>query len=132
MRVNVTTYEVKQFPSWTVSAVYEAASHHRFSHEAYVILEWPKDLDFSITDPTYKLDQLARECQRYGVGLATLHPYFNSYRVRLRIDAVPSTPDDEDVEAWLDYVFSRNDETLKKYNERVQVVQKQLIEGLTR
>jgi hypothetical protein len=89
MRVTVTTYEVKQFPNWTVSAVYEAASHHRFSHEAYVILEWPKDLDFSVTDPTYKLDQLARECQRYGVGLATLHPYFNSYRVRPRIDAVP-------------------------------------------
>jgi hypothetical protein len=42
------------------------------------------------------------------------------------------TPDDEDVEAWLDYVFSRNDDTLKKYNERVQIVQKQLIEGLTR
>jgi hypothetical protein len=31
--VTVTTYEVKQFPNWNVSAVYEAASHHRFSHE---------------------------------------------------------------------------------------------------
>jgi hypothetical protein len=93
---------------------------------------WPKDLDFSITDPTYKLDQMARECQRYGVGLGTFHPYFNSYRVRPRIDAVRSTPDDEDVEARLDCVFSRNGETLKQYNERVQVVQKQLIEGLTR
>lgn len=56
MQVTVTTYEVKQFPHWSVDAVYEAASNHRFSHEAYVVLEWPKDLDFSITDPTYKVD----------------------------------------------------------------------------
>ena len=65
-------------------------------------------------------------------GKGTLHPYFNSFRVRSRIDAVPSTPDDEDVEKWLDYVFSRNEEMSNKYKERVQVVQKQLIEGLTR
>lgn len=105
VRVAVTTYEVKQFPRWNVSAVYEAASHHRFSHEAYVVLEWPNGVEFSLTDPTYKLDQIARECQRYGVGLATLHPHYNAYRLRPRLDPVPSTPDDEDVErrGWTTY-----------------------------
>jgi hypothetical protein len=123
---------VKQFPKWTVSAVYEAASHHRFSHEAHVVLEWPKDLEFSVTDPTYKADQIARECQRYGVGLATLHPHYNGYRLFPRIDATPRTPDDEDVDIWLDYVFSRNAEASTRYNERIQIVQKQLIEGFGR
>lgn len=129
MRIAVTTYEVKQFPKWNVSAVYEAASHHRFSHEAYVVLEWPNGVDFSITDPSYKIDQLARECQRYGVGLATLHPHYNSFRLRPRLDPAPSAPDDEDVETWLDYVFSRNADALKQYNERIQIVQRQLVEG---
>jgi hypothetical protein len=79
--VTVTTYEVKQFPRWTTEVVYEAASHHRFSHEAYVVLEWPTEEKFSLTNPTYRLDQLARECRRFGVGLATLEPRYTSYRL---------------------------------------------------
>jgi hypothetical protein len=127
--VTVTTYEVKQFRCWNVSAVFEAAAHHRFSHEAYVVLEWPNGVDFSLTDPTYKLNQIVRECQRFGVGLATLHPYFNSYRLRPRLEPAPSTPDDDDVETWLDYVFSRNATVLKAYNERMQFVQDQFVNG---
>ena len=98
----------------------------------HVVLEWSKDLEFSVTDPTYKADQIARECQRYGVGLATLHPHYNGYRLFRRIDATPRTPDDEDVDIWLDYVFSRNAEASTRYNERIQIVQKQLIEGFGR
>jgi hypothetical protein len=56
-QVTVATYEVKQFPYWNVSSAYEAAAHHRFSHEAYVVLEWPNGVDFSLTDPTHKLDR---------------------------------------------------------------------------
>jgi hypothetical protein len=107
-RVSVTTYEVKQFPNWNVGAVYEAASHHRFAHEVHVVLEWPSEVEFSLTDPTLKLDQIARECQRFGVGLATLHPYYKSFRLRQRLEAKAVTPEDDDVEAWLDYMLSRN------------------------
>lgn len=127
--VTVTTYEVKQFPCWNVSAVYEAAAHHRFSHEAYVVLEWPNGVDFSLTDPTHKLDQIARECQRFGVGLATLHPYYKSYRLWPRLEPSPGTPDDEDVEAWLDYMFSRDAKALKAYNDKMQSVQDKLVNG---
>lgn len=129
MHVTVTTYEVKQFPSWNVSAVYEAAAHHRFSHEAYVVLEWPNGVNFSLTDPTHKIDQIARECQRFGVGLATLHPYYKSYRLWPRLEPSPSTPDDEDVEAWLDYMFSRDATALKAYNDKMQSVQGTLVNG---
>jgi hypothetical protein len=127
VRVSVTTYEVKQFPKWTVSAVYEAASHHRFSHEAFVVLEWPNGIEFSITDPTHKLDQIARECQRYGIGLATLHPYYGSYRLRPRLEPAPVVPDDEDVEIWLDYALSRNQPALDAYNDKMHAVQKDLL-----
>jgi hypothetical protein len=119
MRVVATTYEVKQFPKWDVAAVYEAASHHRFSHEAWVVLEWPNGVEFSLTDPTYKLDQIGRECQRFGVGLATLHPYYSSYRLRPRVDPMPQAPEDGDVEAWLDYVLSRNPDAERDFEERI-------------
>jgi hypothetical protein len=119
VRVTVTTYEVKHFWHWNVGVVFEAASQHRFSHESHVVLEWPNGVEFSLTDPTYKIDQIARECQRFGVGLATLHPHYNSYRLYPRLEPQPSTPDDEDVEAWLDYAFSRNPDALKEFNARI-------------
>jgi hypothetical protein len=124
--VTVTTYEVRQFPRWTTEVVYEAASHHRFSHEAYVILEWPSEEKFSLTDPTYRLDQIVRECRRFGVGLSTLEPYRNSYRLYPRLEATPRIPDDGDVEEWLDYVFSRNTGALKAFDDRMHTVQRQL------
>jgi hypothetical protein len=120
--VTVATYELKQFPRWSVNVVYEAASHRRFSHEAWIVLEWPNGVEFSLTDPTYKLDQIARECQRFGIGLATLHPYYTSHRLRPRLDPLPNNPDDEDVEAWLDYIFSRNAQALRTYNDRIEKV----------
>jgi hypothetical protein len=124
MHVVVTTYEVKQFPRWDVSVVYEAASHHRFSHQALVVLEWPNKENFSLTDPTHKLDQIARECQRSGVGLCTLHPHYSSYRLHPQIDAQPrQPPTDEDVDSWLDYVFSRDSEALSDFNKRASKVQ---------
>jgi hypothetical protein len=130
-RIIVTTYEVKQFPRWTVDVVYEAASHRRFSHEAYVVLEWPNGIEFSLTDPSYKIDQIFRECQRFNVGLATLHPYYNSYRLRERYEAAPNAPKDEDIETWLEYMFERAPSALKVYDDRMRVVQNRLAKGRT-
>jgi len=107
MRIVVTTYEIKQFPRWSVNAVYEAASHYRFAHKAYVVLEWPKNVEFSFQDPKYRLNQLYRECVRHGVGLATLEPYYNSYRMYPHLDPHPLVPQDEAVDSWLDYMFTR-------------------------
>ena len=126
MHVVVTTFEVKQFPYWDVSVVYEAASHHRFAHESHVVLEWPNGVAFSFTDPTFKLDQIVRECQRFGVGLATLHPYFKSYRLYQQLNPKPRLPKDEDVEGWLEYVFSRDEEACEKYKELIANVQRGL------
>jgi predicted transcriptional regulator len=115
-RVSVTTYEVKQFPNWNVSAVYEAASHQRFCHQAYVVLEWPKEIEFSATDPTYKLDQIVRECRRQGVGLATMEAHYHRYILRTKLEPNPPPHRDEDVDEWLEYVFSRNDEAKREFD----------------
>jgi len=114
-RVTVTTYEVKQFPPLDVGAAYEAASHHGFAHEAWVVLEWAAGVEFSLTDSTYRVDQIVEACQRFGLGLATLDPYYKSYRLRARIDPRPQIPDDQEVDAWLDYLLSRKPDAEKAF-----------------
>ncbi len=128
--VSVITYEIKQFPKWNTESVYEAASHRRFAHEAHVLLEWPKEEQFSLTDPTYKIDQIARECQRFGIGLATLHQYHSTLRPKQRIEPIYNIPDNEDIESWLDYIFSRNEKAQNKYDECMRIMQDRLKNGM--
>lgn len=103
----VTTYEVKQWGRWDVNAVFEAASHRRFSHEAIVVLEWPNNEHFSLSDPTFRLDEISRECQRFGVGLQTMRPHYKSHRLHTHIEAVRNSPSTAAVETWLAYIFER-------------------------
>jgi hypothetical protein len=63
--VVITTYELKQWKRWNIDSVFEAASQRRFAHEAYVVLEWPKNED------VVGLEELMSVCARFGVGLIT-------------------------------------------------------------
>ncbi len=122
-RVLLTTFEVKQWASWDVNAVFEAASHARFAHEGVVVLEWP-ERSFSLSDP--RVGQVIRECQRFGIGLATLEPYYTQYRLHTRLDAGRKEPSDTEVEEWLDYALSRNDDAMKRFKEMMNEVDKRL------
>jgi len=109
-RVVVTTFEVKRYPDWDVACVYEAASQKRFAHESYVVLELPRDIPFddAALHPL-RVDQIVRECERFGVGLAVLQPHYKSYKLMQQIETVQVVPADEDVEKWLDYMFLRRE-----------------------
>ncbi|WP_437728183.1 hypothetical protein [Sorangium sp. So ce861] len=111
-RVLLTTYEVKQWGAWDVNAVFEAASHARFAHDGFVVLEWAEKT-FSLSDP--RLDKMVRECQRFGIGLATLGRYYSHYRIHVRLESVSKEPTDSDVEEWLDYALSRRKEALERF-----------------
>lgn len=113
--VIVGTFEVKQWGRWDVGAVFESAAHRRFSHEASVVLEWPNGVDFSLSDTTFKLDELSRECRRFGLGLYTLRPYYASYRLYAHIEPTRHTPSDSAVEAWLEHLFSRLEKEAKRF-----------------
>lgn len=106
-RVVVTTYEVKQWPRWDVDAVFEAASHRRFAHESYVVLEWDPNVVFSLAEPTHRIDRIARECQRFGIGLQTMQRYYSNFRLHTHIEANSSNPAEDGLETWLEYVFER-------------------------
>lgn len=111
--VSLTTFEVKQWGYWDVNAVFEAASHARFAHEGFVVLEWAEKA-FSISDP--RLVHIVRECQRFGIGIATLEQYHTRYRLHVRLDAEVKSPDDSDVEEWLGYALSRRADALERFD----------------
>lgn len=108
--VLVTTYEVKRYGDQSITCVFEAASHASFAHQAYVVLEWLGTFD--ATD--VRIGQLLSECQKFGVGLATLEKHYKSFRLTERLPPVTQRlPLDRDVDEWLQYAFD-HDEAAKK------------------
>jgi hypothetical protein len=122
-RVLLTTFEVKQWGVWDVNAVFEAASHARFAHEGMVVLEWT-EAGFSLSEP--RLGKMVRECQRFGIGLATLEKHYRSYRLHIRLEPVSKEPTDADVEEWLDYALSRRKESLDRFQKLMGESEQQL------
>ena len=122
-RVVLTTFEVKQWGAWDVSAVFEAASHARFAHEGLVVLEWT-DKKFSISDP--RVANIVRECQRFGIGMATLEPFYSQYRVHTHLEPESKRPDDSDVEEWLDYALSRRADARVRFTDLMDQTGKEI------
>lgn len=122
-RTLLISYEAKLWGRWDINAVFEAASHARFAHEGYLVLEWIEK-NFSLDDP--RLDQVVRECRRFGIGLITLEKYYSSYRPHVRLEASRKDPKDNDVEAWLDHALSRRTEAEKRFDEIMAKTAKQL------
>lgn len=114
--VILTTYELKQWDRWTVEAIFESASHRRFSHEAHVVLEWAKGAD------VVGLDDMVAACGGFGVGLIVMQPYYSTFRLNKIIDAIQNTPSDGDVEEYLGYVFYKNDKKMDEYHKKFRDV----------
>lgn len=110
----VSTYEIKQFPSFDSGSVFEAAAHLRFSHESTLVLEWPKELVFNLSDRAYRIDEIATECQRHRVGLAIMKPYHNSFRLHTHVESYRTNPQDADIESWLEYIIERLSDSKRK------------------
>lgn len=108
-RVLLTTYELKQWKRWNVESVFEAASQRRFSHEAYVVLEWAKG------EQVVGLEEMIAVCSRFGVGLLTLHPYYTSFRYSIQLEAEKHTPTEDYLEEFLGYVFEKNSAARDSY-----------------
>lgn len=113
-RVLLTTYEVKQWGAWDVMAAFEAASHARFAHDGWVVLEW-RDEPFALEDP--RVGPIVIECRRFGVGVMTMHKYYKTCRLISRLEPVRQIPEDIVVEEWLDYALSRRSDACDRFTE---------------
>lgn len=101
-KIIIFTYEIKQWKRWNIEAVYEAASHLRFAHNAFVVLEWAKDV------PYEGMEYLESASARFGVGLITLHPYYNSFRYSVRISPEYHVPSEDTIEEYFETVFAKH------------------------
>jgi hypothetical protein len=89
-------------------------------------MEWIENA-FSIDDP--RLDQIVRECRRFGIGILTLEKYYASHRVHVRLEADRKEPKDNDVEVWLDHALNRRSDAEKRFNDLMIATSKQLASG---
>lgn len=115
-KILITTYELKQWKRWNIDSVFEAASHRRFAHEAYVVLEWAKN------EPVVGFEEIIAVCSRFGVGLLTLHPYYNSFRYIVQLEAEKNTPTEDYMEEFLGYVFDKNGSAYARYEDLCELV----------
>lgn len=114
LSVSIATFEVKPWGMHDVNAVFEAASHARFAHRGYIVLEW-RDNEFSLSDPG--LDMIVRECRRFGIGIMTLDSHYSHWRLHPRLEPAPTRePGDDEVEEWLDYALQRREDAEKAFN----------------
>ncbi len=97
----LTTYELKSWGRWNLESVFEAASHRRFAHESYVVLEWLKD------HPVEGLEYIEQACGRFGVGLILLQPFYSSFRAEIQLWAEANVPSEDETEEFLSYVLQR-------------------------
>lgn len=115
--IYITTFEVKQWDRWGVSAAFEAASQARFSHESYLVLEWAKEVRFNLEDSIYRIDQVVAACNRFGVGLATMTPHRSSWKFEIHVDAIPRNPNPYEADLFLETFFERYPEEKKRIAE---------------
>ncbi len=100
-RILISTYELKQWKRWNIDAVFEAASQHRFAHEANLVLEWAKG------EPVIGLEDMMAVCSRFGVGLLTMHPHYRGFRYDILLEPETILSSEDYVEEYLSYVFDK-------------------------
>lgn len=112
----VSTFELKKWGGATVASVFEAAAQSRFAHRSYVVLEWAESVTFSLDSDANNLDQIVRECGRFGIGLWTMQPFRNGWRYTEHLKAAPRVPADSEVNAFLEDYFLRYPDDAAQYD----------------
>jgi len=101
--LEVTTIEVKRYADMSVEAVFEAASHSKFSHQAYLVVEWITNEDMDPADDEVK--RIFTECQTFGIGLIQMKKENGSWSYRQIIDPKTKIPDPEACNQFIEQNF---------------------------
>jgi hypothetical protein len=121
--VEISTFEVKRASdALNLASVYEAASHQRWGHYAYLVIEQPAH------DPrevSYGFDSnYLNELRRFGVGLLGMYwnPAEGQYSIETLLDVLPARqhPDPRDVDKMLVDFFSYDPREARKFKDLVR------------
>ena len=113
--IEVSSFEVKRYnDALDLSSVYEAASHSRWAHYAYLVVE---DSASKSLTPSPRFQQ---ELSRYGVGLLKMSRVDATYQIKEDVEPIRQSPSDADLNEMLEQFFENLDEKqLKRFKNAI-------------
>lgn len=111
--VEVSTFEIKRFSDLTdLASVYEAASHQRWAHYTYLVVEVP---DIAHPIPEY----LITEAARFGVGLLKIYvdSASKAYELEEVVGLKRQNPEPKELDRMLSDFFSYSQKDLRRFRE---------------
>jgi hypothetical protein len=109
--VQVSSFEVKRYQNADLSSVYEAASHQRWAHYAYLVIIIPEK-----TTPIS--ENIDAEASRFGVGLMIAYREDSSgYVIETKAEPKRQNPDPKDLDRMIADYFSDDEKTLRRYKD---------------
>ncbi len=112
--VEVSSYEVKRYgDSSNLSSVFEAASHSRWAHFTYLVVE------DSETAPLALSERFEQELLRYDVGLIKMFKHDCSYKFVEALEPSFQPPESKDLDELLKGFFASDGKNLRKFKQAI-------------
>ncbi len=112
--VEVTSYEVKRYgDALNLPSVYEAASHSRWTHFTYLVVE------NSEKQPLVLSERFERELSRYGVGLIKMVKQNGTYKFEETLEPPMQIPGPKDLDELLKTFFTDDPRNLRKFKQAI-------------
>jgi hypothetical protein len=106
--IELRTFEVKTYEGLDVTSVYEALSHRRAAHYAYVLAYVPEYQREALRSV---LERLTSDARAHGVGVTTLADPRKYETWRVEVEARRANPDPLDIET---FVAEQTDDQFKR------------------
>jgi len=112
--VEVTSFEVKKHDGYNLSSVYEAASHQRWAHKTYLVIEVPNaEASFAA--------EIESEAVRFGVGVMKTYKKDAAGAVDLEVVVEPAlkNPEPRELDKMLADFFVDDEKGMRKYKNAI-------------
>lgn len=103
-QIEVTTIEAKRYSDATPQAVFETASHSKFSHQAYLVIEWLEETNMDDID-NENIKRILKEAQRFGIGIIQMKNNHGRWDFRDILDPQRREPDPDDCNTFIEQNF---------------------------
>lgn len=110
--LEVTTVEAKRYEDIGVPAVFEAASHSKFGHQAYLAAEWLEDFQMD-ESPERDVQDVIKEARRFGIGLLQMKRDGAAWKVDEILEPVRKNPDPTDCSEFIEQIFEKYHKQLR-------------------
>lgn len=104
--MDVITFEVKPEGGWSVTGVFEAASHSRIATRSYLLIHCRKGRKSIAESELERLERLQAECTRFNIGLGLFSNPRSLETFEFLFEPVRREPNPEEMNAFIDKQIS--------------------------